>query len=101
MELADYWGKVFETSSPKFVASGDADTTKPELDYIWATISVEDVSAAEGANESVPGPNGIRARQWNKLRADKKAILFNLFLLTGDITQSLLDPSRVLRTIGP
>ncbi|KAJ8891190.1 hypothetical protein PR048_010705 [Dryococelus australis] len=59
-------------------------------------ISSEEVEKSEISGQSAPGPDGIMVQHWRKIPTGLKVVLFNLFLLTDDFSDWLLQARTVL-----
>ncbi|KAJ8891280.1 hypothetical protein PR048_010796 [Dryococelus australis] len=94
-ETAGWWAKLFSRGE------GLGDLEVPEDDDedphgMSIPITSEEEERSEISGQSAPGPNGIMVQQWRKIPTGLKVVLFNLFLLTDDFPDLLLQARTVL-----
>lgn len=89
-DFAEYWRNVFETPSKRLDA-GPRGPARPKLaeDVVWGPVTSDEVVKAKVKTGTAAGPDGVSPAVWNKVPASVKAILFNIFLLTGAIPAEL------------
>ena len=68
---------------------------RQSLQYIWHAVSCEEARDVSTLLNSVPGLDGITAKQWRAVPASVKALFFNIILATGGFAPELLESRTV------
>ncbi|KAJ8868049.1 hypothetical protein PR048_031858 [Dryococelus australis] len=89
------WGELF--SRGEGLGELDVPEGNDEDPHGMATlVSSEEVERFQISGQSAPGPDGILVQQWRRIPTGMKVVLFNLFLLTDDFPDWLLQARTVL-----
>jgi hypothetical protein len=90
-EFERFWRGVFEGRSKPLEhenLEGGATAAVPS-DQIWGPVTPEEVLRNRCKAKTAAGPDGLSAKRWNQLPATLVALVFNLFLLWGELPADL------------
>ena len=94
-----YWRPLIEAPSVPARERDNlsASAVKPNeaFETLWSPVSIAEVASIKVRTSSAQGLDDIPAAVWNKVPLLLRALLYNTFLLTGKLEQSLLSSRTV------
>lgn len=92
-ELFAYWHEVFSKESSPLPEAARVRTEL--LKDLWEPIQEEEIMQTAQISDSSPGLDGVSSRNWKRVNAKFKAILYNLFLLRKKLPSDLYDTRTI------